>query len=224
MEIKVVFTITLVAYVATVHVEKECIKMIAMAEYRRNNGKVLLFLITIFLSIFVLFNSNISANDDSARSNVDNIANKYVYYSEKDKKFFISPEISKELGNDEIKTVKEKVDSTNNQLQKSLTETNPFETSIFVEDQGKKYLLNPTLFRKPGVNKVVVKWNYVRVYLSQRTVQLIGGGLAIGGYWIPEPVVAKVAGTLGVVASLTPHGIWFDYNPFLRTFTNCGFQ
>lgn len=75
-----------------------------------------------------------------------------------------------------------------------------------------------------GTIEVEIKVVFTITYLSQRTVQLIGGGLAIGGDWIPEPVVAKVAGTLGVVASLTPHGIWFDYNPFLRTFTNCGFQ
>ncbi|WP_304652137.1 hypothetical protein [uncultured Ligilactobacillus sp.] len=195
--------------------------MTAMTSYRYDKGKVLLFIVAFFVGLFTFFSPNVSANTENR---IDAIANKYVQYSETEKKFLISPEISKELNSAEIEAVSEKVSATNIQLSKSLAETNPFDTSILVENQGRKYLLNPTYFRRAGVNKVVVKWNHVRVYLSQRTVQLIGGGLAIGGYWIPEAVVSKVAGTLGVVASLTPHGIWFDYNPFLRSFTNCGFQ
>lgn len=39
--------------------------------------------------------------------------------------------------------------------------------------------------------------------------------MAIGGIWIPEPLVTKILATLGVVIALCPGGIAFDYNYIL---------
>lgn len=63
-----------------------------------------------------------------------------------------------------------------------------------------------------GVTKIVFHWWGASIYLSKTTINLIGGGVAIGGIWVPEPVVSKVLATLGVIGTLCPGGIAFDYN------------
>lgn len=63
-----------------------------------------------------------------------------------------------------------------------------------------------------GVTKIDFHWWGATIYLSKTTINLIGGGVTIGGIWIPEPVVSKILSTLGVVIALCPGGIAFDYN------------
>ncbi len=66
---------------------------------------------------------------------------------------------------------------------------------------------------REGVNRVEVRWYGLRVYLSKTTVQVLGGGVAIGGIWVPEPVVSKILATVGVVVALCPGGIAFNWTP-----------
>lgn len=63
-----------------------------------------------------------------------------------------------------------------------------------------------------GETRVQVNNWGVEVYLSKSTVQLIGGGVSLGGIWIPEPVVSKVLASAGVVVSMCPGGIVLEYH------------
>lgn len=67
-------------------------------------------------------------------------------------------------------------------------------------------------YYQPGRNGVEYYWWGVKVLLSQRTVQFIGAGISIAGVWIPEPVVSKLAATLGIAVALAPGGVWADYS------------
>lgn len=40
-------------------------------------------------------------------------------------------------------------------------------------------------------------------------------GVAIGGIWLPEPLVSKVVATLGAATSALPGGIVFNSSPHL---------
>lgn len=51
--------------------------------------------------------------------------------------------------------------------------------------------------------------------MSKGTIQGIGAGVTLAGIWIPEPVVSKIAATLGVAIGLIPSGIRFDYNFYI---------
>ena len=63
-----------------------------------------------------------------------------------------------------------------------------------------------------GVTKIEFHWWGATIYLSKTTINYIGGGIAIGGIWVPEPIVSKILATLGVIGTLVPGGIAFDYN------------
>lgn len=69
-----------------------------------------------------------------------------------------------------------------------------------------------------GVTKVVLHWNYARIYLSKSAINAIkGGGLAVAGSFvakIPHPYAKYAAIALvGVLGSISAkRGIWVDYN------------
>lgn len=69
-----------------------------------------------------------------------------------------------------------------------------------------------TPYFQPGRNGIEYHWWGVKVLLSQGTLKAIGLGVSIAGLWIPEPVVSKIAGSLGIVAAAAPGGIWADYS------------
>lgn len=66
-----------------------------------------------------------------------------------------------------------------------------------------------------GVNRVEAYWYGFRVYIDKGTVRNIGLGVTIAGLWIPGFVVTAAVGTLGVVASQAPHGIVFNWTPYV---------
>ena len=51
----------------------------------------------------------------------------------------------------------------------------------------------------------------VRVLLSKTTINRVGAGVAIGGIWVPEPVISKILATVGVIAGVAPGGVYADY-------------
>ena len=51
----------------------------------------------------------------------------------------------------------------------------------------------------------------MKIFISQRTLQGIGAGVSIAGVWVPEPLVSKMASTLGIVVAVAPGGIWADF-------------
>ncbi|SDM61296.1 hypothetical protein SAMN04488137_1027 [Fictibacillus solisalsi] len=61
-----------------------------------------------------------------------------------------------------------------------------------------------------GVNKVTWHWWGARIYISRNTVRYVANRDAIGGIWVPHPIMSKAASTLGVIYFMCPGGIRFD--------------
>lgn len=80
-----------------------------------------------------------------------------------------------------------------------------------------------------GVTKVVLHWNYARIYLSKSAINAIkGGGLAIAGNFvakIPHPYARYAAiAVVGVLGSISAkRGVWIDYN-YAIGYTKFGYQ
>ena len=51
----------------------------------------------------------------------------------------------------------------------------------------------------------------VRLLMSKTTINRMGNGIAIGGIWVPEPVVSKILATGGVIAGAAPGGMYADF-------------
>lgn len=63
-----------------------------------------------------------------------------------------------------------------------------------------------------GDTKVVTNWWGVEIYLSKSTVQHIGEGAAVGGVFIPEPLVTKILAVYGFGIRFLPGGIVLEYD------------
>ncbi|MCL2611097.1 MAG: hypothetical protein FWE02_05405 [Defluviitaleaceae bacterium] len=99
-----------------------------------------------------------------------------------------------------------------NQTASILIQNMPFH--VFTEDS---IVLIDTLslFRNPGgVTRVDTFWWGLRVYLSANVVNTLGAGIAIGGIWVPHPVVSRALGTIGVLGTTVSRGIWFEVAVF----------
>lgn len=65
-----------------------------------------------------------------------------------------------------------------------------------------------------GINKVDYHWWGATVYISRNTLIAAGAGVSIGGLWIPEPIISKALGSLGIALGATASitgGIKFDF-------------
>ena len=62
-----------------------------------------------------------------------------------------------------------------------------------------------------GRNGIEFHGTTVRVLLSKTTINRVGAGVAIGGIWVPEPVISKILATVGVIAGVAPGGVYADY-------------
>lgn len=133
-----------------------------------------------------------------------------------DKKFVLEVPQNIDVSEAALEQAQELIDSTNQIIQ---------ENDLFVDPETKTAVSTGMLTRSAGHNGIEFHWNYARVYISKGTLQTLGGGLTLGGIWIPHPVISKVAASLGFVVSLAPNGIWFDYNYAIGTLTgNYGWQ
>lgn len=151
------------------------------------------------------------------------IINDFVNYDKITESFMINPDISSVLDTHKINIAQDIIIETNRHIQLAKQD---FMTNVTIETpEGIEFPINKLQSRAYGKNDIKFYWNYARVWLNKGTVQGIGTGLTLGGIWIPEPIVSKVAASLGVGIALTPSGIWFDYNYFNGVLTgNFGFQ
>ncbi|HLQ83109.1 MAG TPA: hypothetical protein VK121_04620 [Pseudogracilibacillus sp.] len=111
--------------------------------------------------------------------------------------------------NKEIKEIDESEKNVNNSDDITVEEIE------YVDPKKEDFNSNKNrLAYKEGVTKLETHWWGLRVYLSKTSVEMISGGVAIGGIWVPEPTVSKVLSTLGIVAgTFVPGGVVFDLNP-----------
>lgn len=62
-----------------------------------------------------------------------------------------------------------------------------------------------------GRNGIEFHGTTVRLLMSKTTINRMGTGIAIGGIWVPEPVVSKILATAGVLGGVAPGGIYADF-------------
>ncbi|GAA0462958.1 hypothetical protein [Alkalibacillus silvisoli] len=130
----------------------------------------------------------------------------YVTLDEESLVYEVKDEAKDELHGKEYGLLKAAVNEANKVIKNSseASQENVFAPGEQVEES------EVGLFYTEGVNDIEIYWWGVRVYLSKSTVNTLAGGLAIGGIWIPEPLVSKVLATLGVIGTQVPGGIWFE--------------
>jgi hypothetical protein len=125
------------------------------------------------------------------------------YVDVKDNKFVLNIPADVPMSDADIATVRVILAESNERIQ---------EANLTIDEDTLTAKTQTRFTRGFGKNHVEFHWNYARVWLSKGTIHNIGRGAAFAGIWIPEPIVSKVCASLGFVASLTPNGVWFDYN------------
>lgn len=125
----------------------------------------------------------------------------------------------------ELQSLKALIDQKNSIILKSenLSDGTTLEkdnNSVIINSNSNNSMLR---FRE-GSNYVHVYWWGLRIGLSKTTINYIGGGVAIGGIWVPEPIVSKILATLGVAMGLAPGGIVFNSTPGIANFWGAGWQ
>ncbi|RDV27736.1 hypothetical protein [Lysinibacillus capsici] len=134
-----------------------------------------------------------------------NLLDPYVNFDFAGKTFSIISEASTELSPELYTKLENQISLANAQIQQ-LDLNSQAETQIPQAMAAAKYV--------NGKTDIDFHWWGATVYLSRNTLIGLGGGIAIGGLWIPEPVISKVLGSLGIAlgtaASITG-GVKFDY-------------
>lgn len=135
--------------------------------------------------------------------------NKWVTYDSNTNQFLAKVGAEDALGQSNYKLLSKCLAITNSNIAMADFTTG----EVFVvspEDEGITALSMRSF--NEGVTKIDFHWWGATIYLSKTTLRTIGSGISIGGLWMPEPVVSKIVGTLGIIVSLSPGGIAFDYN------------
>lgn len=137
-----------------------------------------------------------------------NALNKWVGYDKAQNEYFIKNGAKDELFSSDYKLLESCLDITNANISRSDFSSG----EVFVVSPSDEGRIFPTARLGGGVTKIQFHWWGATIYLSKTTINTMGAGITVGGIWIPEPVVSKIAATLGVVITLCPGGIVFDYN------------
>ncbi|PKR82493.1 hypothetical protein [Heyndrickxia camelliae] len=143
----------------------------------------------------------------------------YVVLNEESLRYEIKEEAKQSLTDDEFNFLYSSVNTTNEQL----NENTEVSLENLVIPSNEQVLDHNNLEYKNGVTKLEWHWWGLRVYLSKNTINYASGGVAIGGIWIPEPIISKVLSTLGVLGTFVPGGVRFDFIGF-RFISNVHYQ
>ena len=140
----------------------------------------------------------------------------WVAYDNTTRQFYIKDGAREKLGKGNYELLSRYLMVTNSSLLKA--DLNGGEIEVLTPSQDAEGRDAPSVFARSrrrfseGVTKIVFHWWGATIYLSKTTINFLGGGVAVGGIWILEPVVSKILSTLGVAGTLCPGGIAFDYN------------
>lgn len=150
-----------------------------------------------------------------------NRLDKYVFLDASNH-FEIDENASFELSDFEYNLLKTKVSETNAAIDRIKLSSNEYKVvsqdSITVFQKVKDVNRSSFAFRsisgyQEGENAIRFYWWGARVWLSKTTVNYLGGGITLGGLWIPEAIVSKILATAGLVLGYCPGGIVFNYTP-----------
>lgn len=137
-----------------------------------------------------------------------NLLNDWVSYDDGTKQFSIKQNAETALTNTDYLLLENCILITNQNIEKADFSSN----EIYVVSPENEGVKTSTRAFSEGVTKIEFHWWGATIYLSKSTINVIGSGVAIGGIWVPEPLVSKILSTLGVIVALCPGGIAFDYN------------
>ncbi|EUJ22542.1 hypothetical protein PGRAN_12981 [Listeria grandensis FSL F6-0971] len=142
----------------------------------------------------------------------------YVVLNVKTGAFSIKDDAKRELSSTEFNLLHAKINDANLLTEEMISTEN---VDVTIDSQGvtitEKSANGPQLLKRAkyieGKNAVKGYWWGLRVWVKKATVHKVGNGAAIGGIWIPGPLIGKVVSTLGVVLSACPGGIVFNSTP-----------
>lgn len=125
------------------------------------------------------------------------------------------------LSEAELQQVRESIDSTNEQIALGEQETGLLATNngntVTVYASRKDRAIAQDRSSSGDVTKIEYHWFYARIYISKEPLLAASAGTAVGGVWVPEPIISKVLATLGIVGAWATEayvdkGIVFDVN------------
>ena len=138
-----------------------------------------------------------------------NTFNKWVTYDDEANQFLVKTGAKDALGQSDYELLNKCLAITNSNI--AMADFASGEVFVVSPENERTTALLARSYNE-GVTKIDFHWWGATIYLSKTTIHVIGAGVTIGGIWIPEPVVSKILSTLGVVVTLCPGGIAFDYN------------
>lgn len=162
-------------------------------------------------------------NEKDVLEKLDN----FVCYDNATKSFSIKDGAKESLTDKEYETLSNCIKTTNYNI--SIADFSTGEVNVVSPTGEKSQSISDRSYNE-GVTKIDFYWWGAAIYLSKSTIQYASGGIAIAGIWIPEPVVSKIVASVGVIGSLCPGGIYFEYNyikagiTFLASGMNIGFS
>lgn len=149
----------------------------------------------------------------------------FVQYNQSSQEFEFIGENCSNLTPQKQTEIKNQIKISNQKLKLAIEKANMRVAIRPVDPKTGKTLpsLTPT-FRDRGVTKVDVRWNHIRVYLSQDTARNVSAVISVIGIWMPEGTVSKVIASVGAIGTQFAPALWFDYNFFLQKVTAIGLQ
>lgn len=163
-------------------------------------------------------------------SEIESIADKYIYLDKNFNSFMIDPAINNELSVTEVQMINEKVFQANMKIKQLLNDNDGLFSATLVAPNGDTITLMPSVMvsRAAGKNDIQIHWNYARIYLSKNSVNnsIVGGTGGLGALVGSTPGIGLgTAIASGIVLAIVgnkqvKNGIWFDYNYFIGVWTN----
>lgn len=164
------------------------------------------------------FESNLSQNQ------IDKF-DQYVGFDASTNEFSILPNAYDELTASEIHDLTIQLEKTNNIASQVNEDSGAIivkdAKSITIEERNSQTDVRDAYLRSrfhEGKTGAKLYWWGVRIWLSRTTLQWFGGGVTLGGIWVPEPLVSKILSSAGVIIALAPGGIAFNSTPPIKTF------
>lgn len=129
----------------------------------------------------------------------------FVNFNHIEKYYYIISEASEELTSELYSKLENQINLANTQIR---------QLDLFKQAQDRFPSALTTARFVNGKTDIEFHWWGATVYLSRNTLLGLSGGIAIGGLWIPEPVISKVLATLGIALGTTASitgGVKFNY-------------
>lgn len=196
--------------------------------YRPKKSTLLAMLITT-ATVFVPANASaetVTGPDASSQNNESpssvssgSLENADSYVSLQGDQFSVDSEAESVFSQKDLQEIENEVKAQNEKINEAKADSNlemkVAGDSVTFWEKGSKISssdnddIDP--YFQEGRNGIEFHGTTVRVLISKTTINRVGAGVAIGGIWVPEPVLSKVLATGGVIAGAAPGGMYADF-------------